>query len=290
MKKILILIFCLLFFNCYANNSLFPKKYYIELTDFLYLEKNGKGHFTDVGDVKSKFTYNYEIINGLLFIYVEEPGFQLDSQYVNKILILDSLSKNSNNPYVTGDLYFGFCNLNNKFDKPSNIIWPLIRKMELTFGYYKDCSSYLIEKNASYPIENLNKIDMDTPWVENAPGDGIGEGFTVVNKDGHKYSNLLIMNGYISFDKPYLYSQNSRIKKLKITGCDSGISKVVDVLDTPHPQSVDISFLPELEDIRVEIEEVYKGTKYQDTCLHYCVPWDGVVTPLFDKPINSPIK
>ncbi len=59
----------------------------------------------------------------------------------------------------------------------------------------------------------------------------------------------------------------------------SGKSKILDVLDTPHPQTVDISFLAEPEDIRVEIADVYKGTKYDDTCLHYCITFDEEVVP-----------
>ena len=142
-------------------------------------------------------------------------------------------------------------------------------------GLYKDCSSYLIEKNKSYPVENLSKFVVDTPWVEGVKGDGIGEGFTICGRG--KY--LLIMNGYISYEKPYLYKQNNRIKKIKVTGIESGKSKILDVLDTPHPQTVDISFITGLEDIRVEIADVYKGTKYDDTCLHYCRNYDDEVIP-----------
>lgn len=289
MRKLSFILVFLLSTCCYGKSNIFPRKYYVELIDYIYFDNNYKGKFTNFDGEKFTFKYEYKLINGLLFFKLT-PAIKTDLDGdIDQILILDGYSEGKDE-YTTGEMSFGFCNLKNKFAKPSIIIWPLVRKMETTVGYYKDCSSYLIEKNASYPVENLNEIDMDTPWVENAPGDGIGEGFTIVAAPLHKYSNLLLMNGYISFDKPYLYSQNSRIKKLRIAGCDSGVSKIVDVLDTPHPQSVDISFLPEIEDIRVEIEEVYKGTKYQDTCLHYCVPWDGVVTPLFDKPINSPIK
>ena len=87
------------------------------------------------------------------------------------------------------------------------------------------------------------------------------------------------MNGYISYEKPYLYKQNGRVKKIKVTGVNSGKSKVLDVLDTPHPQTVDISFLNEPEDIRVEIADVYKGTKYDDTCIHYMITYIKEVIP-----------
>lgn len=145
---------------------------------------------------------------------------------------------------------------------------------------FYDCSSYLVEKNKEYPIENLLLLSPDTPWVEGVPGYGIGEGFSI-GRDKNKY--LLLMNGYISYDKPYLYKLNARIKKLKVIGLKSGKEKILDVLDTPHPQTIDISFLTENEDVRVTIEDVFPGTKYEDTCLHYMIVWDEEVIPYMNS-------
>lgn len=159
---------------------------------------------------------------------------------------------------------------------------PLTRTRYDEWGsQYKDCSSFLIEKTKSYPVENLRKLVVDTPWVEGIPGDGIGEGFTIecTGKKKPLGPYLFIINGYISYDKPYLYKQNNRIKKIKVIGLKSGREKILDVLDTPHPQTVDISFITEPEDIRVEIAEVYKGSKYDDTCLHYCINFNEEVIP-----------
>ncbi len=193
---------------------------------------------------------------------------------------------------------------NNNIETNNNILFlafkgKLIRMFAFTKGFrqdrvpltftrfeewgnlYKDCSSYLLEKNKSYPIENLSRLVVDTPWVEGVPGDGIGEGFTIQGRQFDKPLGpyLLLINGFISYEKPYLYKQNNRIKKIKVTGLKSGNSKVLDVLDTPHPQTVDISFITQPEDIRVEIAEVYKGTKYDDTCLHYCFAYNEPVIP-----------
>lgn len=159
---------------------------------------------------------------------------------------------------------------------------PLTRTRYDEWGaIFKDCSSFLTEKTKSYPVENLRKLVVDTPWVEGVKGDGIGEGFTIQGRQFTKPLGpyLLIINGYISYDKPFLYKQNNRLKKIKVTGLKSGKSKILDVLDTPHPQTVDISFITEPEDIRVEIAAVYKGTKYSDTCLHYCISFDEPVIP-----------
>lgn len=56
---------------------------------------------------------------------------------------------------------------------------------------------------------------------------------------------------------------------------------MLDVLDTPHPQTVDIFFLPFSEDIRVTIVDVYPGTKYEDTAIHYCITYDYTIVPLY---------
>ena len=143
---------------------------------------------------------------------------------------------------------------------------------------YVNQSSFLVEGVTKYSVENLAILNSNTPWVEGVDGYGIGEGFTVDFKlKTDKY--LLIINGYISFQKPYLYEQNARIKKIKITGLQSNKTAVLDVLDTPHPQSVDISFLNDTEGFSVEIVEVFPGTKYEDTCIHYLVPYDSLVIP-----------
>ncbi len=148
---------------------------------------------------------------------------------------------------------------------------------------YKDCSSFLIEKTMSYPVDNLRRLTVETPWVEDANGNGIGEGFTIIcNTKKPLGPYLFLINGYISYEKPYLYKQNNRIKKIKVTGLKSGNSAILDILDTPHPQTVDISFITEPEDIRIEIADVYKGTKYDDTCLHFCITYDNMVIPYED--------
>ncbi len=150
---------------------------------------------------------------------------------------------------------------------------------------YINCTSFLEEKNKSYPVDNLRRLTVETPWVEGVPGDGIGEGFTIKGSGYKKplVPYLLIINGYISYEKPYLYKQNNRVKKIKVTGVKSGKSKILDILDTPHPQTVDISFIDQVEDLRVEIADVYKGSKYDDTCLHYCICFDEPVIPYEDS-------
>ena len=276
--------------SCFSKNRVFNETLYfppIYKLDFM----SGKKGVLYVDKEKYNFDYEFEINNGLIFVTFKDDSLTslFAREKFSKCLILQGSIVEMANPRIN-NFSFGFSNKSNYKGLKSCVISPIKEDRILgnTQKTYTNVTSYLIEKNNSYKIENLNDYSPDTPWVENAPGDGIGEGFTIVDTSGHKYSYLLLMNGYISFEKPYLYSQNGRIKKLKISGCNSGVFNVVDVLDTPHPQTVDISFLPEADDIRIEIEDVYPGSNYNDTCLNFCHPIDYEIKPKFDRPINSP--
>lgn len=156
-------------------------------------------------------------------------------------------------------------------------------------------SSYLIEGSIHYDETNLffsnwkwpDGSNYDLPWVENVPGYGIGEYVEIKDVTPEPYKKkinyLLILNGYFSVEKPYLYKQNSRVKQIKVTGLNSGKEKILDVLDTPHPQTVDISFLYVQEPFRVTIMDVYKGTKYDDTCINCMEPYPYAVIPYEDS-------
>lgn len=235
---------------------------------YIYLQSNNT----------SSVSFKYEHIDGLLFLKLDEKfPEEVTEDYIynkksvttdDKILILAGKDMGLNSVILLATTA-GF---DKNYPCTESIISEKVQE-------YKDCSSFLREKNKDYIVDNLSKKAVDTPWVEAVKGDGIGEGFTLVNSWGKVYTHLLIMNGYISYEKPYLYKQNNRIKQIKVTGLKSGKTKILDVLDTPHPQTVDISFITDPEDIRVEIADVYKGTKYDDTCLHFCVTYNQQVIP-----------
>ncbi len=287
-KKYLFVIIIILFLQqIFSENFSLCGKYYPDLystIDVLVIEDNTvKYHFeTTDKDVSVKYTKYYD--SGLLFFKLSESFPKEISEYYyyykdvetnDKMLVLAGLVKNEDNNTKGNVLLFA---TTKGFDKDSYpFIWPM-NSSEIT-PKYNDCTSYLQEKTKVYSVENLSNCMFDTPWVEGVEGNGIGEGFTMIDRLNRCHPYLLIMNGYISYEKPYLYKQNNRIKKLKVTGLKSGKSKILDVLDTPHPQTVDISFITEPEDIRVEIADIYKGTKYDDTCLHYCITSNHEVIP-----------
>jgi hypothetical protein len=87
---------------------------------------------------------------------------------------------------------------------------------------------------------------------------------------------LYISSGFVSFSKPYLYRENSRMKKIRLYN-SSGYSKIVELKDTPHFQEVSIDDFPYGTILNIEILEVYPGTKYSDTCVNaiFCNAYIG---------------
>ncbi len=289
MKKKLFFIFNLFVLaNIFCENFSLSGKYIPDLystIDVLYIEDSTIKYNFETTKQEKIINYSKYYDNGLLFFKLSEAfpkEFSEKYYYHNQsietndnMLILAGAKINEKTGKFSEILMFA---TTAGFDKDSYpFIWPMFH-FEVQ-RKYTDCTSFLKEKTKQYNVENLCEFGVDTPWVEAAKGDGIGEGFTIVNEWNREYPYLLIMNGYISYEKPYLYKQNNRIKQIKVTGLKSGKTKILNVLDTPHPQTVDISFITDPEDIRVEIADVYKGTKYDDTCLHFCVTYNQQVIP-----------
>ena len=151
---------------------------------------------------------------------------------------------------------------------------------ETPYFKYTNESSHFIEETKEgkreYGIENLCDMREDSPWVD---GWGIGESFVIQTQRNNDDKYILLMNGYISASNPKLYDENGRIKKILVEGVISGKKKEFIIKDTPHPQTVDISFLYRQEDVKVTILDVYKGTKYEDTAIHFMILWRTEVIP-----------
>ena len=140
-----------------------------------------------------------------------------------------------------------------------------------TYLFYSiTASSYLTENGREYSTDKLGQR-IGECWVEGVPGNGIGEKLIFEDNFGYSGNPLYISSGFVSYSKPNLYRENSRIKKIKITN-QSGKSIVVELSDTPHFQTIDLSQLfsgyGSESTYILEIVEVYPGTKYTDTCVN----------------------
>jgi hypothetical protein len=135
-------------------------------------------------------------------------------------------------------------------------------------------SSFVIESPEKYGrYHPIRAFDGDplTAWNEGAEGAGIGEKLDISFDETVTLDTIKIMPGY--FDQQWYYA-NNRVKKLTIIfhNLDMTVDRVI--------YTVQIHFSDEMkeQEIRLEreinckyiefrIDDVYKGNKYDDTCI-----------------------
>lgn len=142
-------------------------------------------------------------------------------------------------------------------------------------------SSTLKEKTTEYKVQGLFNTYLSNgylsgiiwnkksiPWVEGKSGDGIGEFIEtdiIDNNDSNIVGlRLYVLGGYVDPLKPYLFKQNNRIKKLLVE-TDTGFSKVIEFLDVV--EFTEIVLPAGTKHVKLTIKDVYKGSKYSDTCI-----------------------
>ena len=148
------------------------------------------------------------------------------------------------------------------------------------------CESYYCEATASsslaeqgtqtYGAENLIYTSRMNAWAEGVPGDGIGESIEIremyygIGEDVFRYNEVCIVNGYAKNETTW--QENNRVKSMKLYFADEYVGTIM-LEDTMLPQYVDLSPVSIRVSngckakFRFEIAEVYKGTKYDDTCI-----------------------
>ncbi len=152
--------------------------------------------------------------------------------------------------------------------------------------YTAEATSELKEKNYVYEAGNLANIKNLKPWVEGVDGHGQGEKI-ILKQDttriiahpdtlaAYRYSGVTISNGFIDFNRPHLYEDNNRIKKIRISrGSDKNYIEV-ELEDTPQFQYFYFqdNLTTESDILVIEILEVYKGSKWDDTAINLIIPW-----------------
>jgi len=208
------------------------------------------------GNIQGRYLIREE--NGFIYILIAEKKFLVF--YNDKLVCVLINCKNN-------DAFFGL-NKNSKYvyvgEKVSSFVgiigkstWP---------GNIK-ASSFLTETIGGKIIKYDGTFEkyvyeLTKPWVEGVDGYGIGEWIEV--KPLTNVCGIVFFNGYIDPNRPDLYYANSRIKEVIVTS--KQYSWTFHIEDTPNPQ---ILPLPDSfnDVLRFTIKDVYKGTKYSDTCL-----------------------
>jgi hypothetical protein len=169
--------------------------------------------------------------------------------------------------------YMEFKNIEPDFD--IKITLPRLLK------YRVEASSELEGSSSySYSAENISDYDPSTSWVEGVRGDGIGEFVdmdlrTYYGKEGAEYffEKIGIINGFA--ENSNLFNSNNRVKTLKLTYeyCDSYDDRdITESVSFELQDTMDMQYyrfdkpLP-IEHIKITIEDVYSGTRWDDTCI-----------------------
>lgn len=146
---------------------------------------------------------------------------------------------------------------------------------------FKSASNYVTETVGGKKVDYIPKTNKNNawslwdsiPWAVNKNTSKKTIRFTVNWKERYDKgelppSNLIISNGFISAEKPYLYEQNCRAKTIRIS-CN-GKSETYVLEDTPNFQVLPLANLakPEPSDVfELEIIDWYGGSKYDDIAI-----------------------
>jgi hypothetical protein len=117
---------------------------------------------------------------------------------------------------------------------------------------------------ARYDAEMLLDGDGSTPWVENAPGYGVGEWVELRFGVVRNVSHLRLRNGY---NKGARFRENGRIRSITAT-FSSGETRTFSLRDDTSEQTIAFEPFPiPTSFIRLTINSVYEGSRWDDTAL-----------------------
>jgi hypothetical protein len=116
----------------------------------------------------------------------------------------------------------------------------------------------------SYGPKNLADSDRSNAWVEGAKGDGIGEWVEIRFNQLQAFSTIVVVNGCAKSQK--LFFENNRIRTALISTEDLKDVEIP-LADTMEEQRLILPKKVNSSWVRLTIKDVYKGTKFSDTCL-----------------------
>jgi hypothetical protein len=182
---------------------------------------------------------------------------------------------------------------------PTTSPWSALVAKEITFTA---TSSLAPAGNIRYDAQNLSIGSRAVTWCEGVDGDGIGESVTMsittktdmIERDRiFRITSLMIVNGYAKDQTTW--QNNGRVKTLRLYvgdryWCDLHLADIIKPQIFEFPSFMHISpavhgkeipaagIFAEIEygddnvpvyrtDLKFEIIEVYRGNKYDDTCI-----------------------
>ena len=125
-------------------------------------------------------------------------------------------------------------------------------------------SSALREGDKVFSASNIVDQNNHTCWADGTSGLGIGESITINFNQKYNISGFRIFNGYQKSED--LFNKNSRPITLRVIGSD-GSNAVYNIEDSIYEQDIYFDKMINVDSIKLVIEKVQRGTKYEDTCI-----------------------
>lgn len=128
--------------------------------------------------------------------------------------------------------------------------------------YASKVSSAKLEAPRLYSAKNLIDDDPSTTWVPVGKNSQIGEWVEISFDEPVQINSLTLTNGFARND--VTFKNNNRIKTATLEFSDGSKLKIT-LEDTMNPQIIKVN--KRSRKVKLIIDEVYKGVKYDDTCL-----------------------
>lgn len=141
-------------------------------------------------------------------------------------------------------------------------------------------SSYLpAEKNHDYFPSNVFDSDYKTLWCEGSKNDGVNERITVNLTNQIIIDELRVYNG---FNDERFYYDNNRVKVLELLINEISFGNFT-LEDTSKSQIITFNDKIIVNKIAFVIKDVYKGNKWNDTCITEIELWNNKEKLNLDK-------
>jgi len=275
MKKNCILIILLLMITFHINALEFKRKDYTgQFYSNVSLDVASWSNNPSFSSFLNTYGFRQiEIYNGHIY-----KKYYLIDGVIDYALMSFSIFKNNyiNPRYGTYEDYQKFLDENCYYLRESNEAYATNFKASSTLKdstYTYDVNNIFVPCKGEYGILWFQNL----PWAEGKEDEGIGEyiefeimpaddllndrmGSWIIKDD----ITISVLNGFVNPLKQKLFYENNRIKKAAIWIDDK---RSFDINFNDYVEFTEFNVPKQTKKVRIEILEVYKGTKYNDTCI-----------------------
>lgn len=173
---------------------------------------------------------------------------------------------------LTAQYKISYITSNSSFDNTTRNIELKIKgfgsmKLQYRSAANITASSQLYEHNRpadAYKAENLLDGKSSTAWAEGVDGPGTGEWLKFGLDEPRKVKAVRIISGYPK--TPQIFRNNNRVRNIKIS-FSYGRFQMNELKDVQDFQRILIDRDIPTSYVKLEIMDVYKGEKFDDTCI-----------------------